>query len=161
MTLGATGSGRSDCGEPRNALFLFGSAGLVPKLTGDRDRVDAGLLPPGALVNGAMKARMDAAHRHGELVAGLAAERPWLHEPKMVRVGRFAAAEEARLPRDKTNMLAVAVAAGCPDRELALVDARGLHAARTATPVDLLIAGRCRTAATHLRHTIVGQRNRG
>ena len=166
LALGAIGSGLSGCGNvrrPRNALPFFGSAGLDPKLTRDLDRVDAGLLPPGPLVTGAMnRTVVDAAERHGEFVAGLAAERPWLHEPKMMRVGRLAAAKEARLPGDKSNMFAVAVAAGRPDRELTLVDTGGLLAVRTAAAVDLLVAGRCRFrgAGTHLRHTIVGQRNR-
>ncbi len=50
--------------------------GLSPELTGDLDGVDAGRLPPGSLVAGAMHCTMmDTAERHGEFIAGLAAER--------------------------------------------------------------------------------------
>ena len=68
---------------------------------------------------------MDATERDGEFVAGLAAERPWLHEAQMVRVRRLAAADEARLFGDVSKVLPVAVAAGRPDREFTLVDAGG------------------------------------
>ena len=61
--------------------------GLPPELTGDFDGVDAGRRPPGLLIAGAMdRAVMRAAERHREFIAGLAAERPWLHVSKMMRV---------------------------------------------------------------------------
>jgi hypothetical protein len=45
--------------------------------------IDAGRLPPNSLVAGAMdRAMMDAAARHGQLVAGLAAERSRLQVAK-------------------------------------------------------------------------------
>ena len=68
---------------------------------------------------------MDAAERDREFVAGLAAERPRLHEAQMVRVRRLAAADEARLSGDISQVLPVAVAARGGDRENALVDALG------------------------------------
>jgi hypothetical protein len=47
--------------------------GLSPQLTGDLDGVDAGRLPPGLLIAGAMdRAMMRAAERDGEFIAGLA-----------------------------------------------------------------------------------------
>jgi hypothetical protein len=49
--------------------------GLSPELPGDLDGVDAGGLPPGLLVAGAMDgAVMRAAERDGEFVARFAAE---------------------------------------------------------------------------------------
>ena len=69
--------------------------GLSPQLTGDLDGVDAGRLPPGLLIAGAMdRAMMRAAERDGEFIAGLAAERPRLQVAEMMRIGLFAAADE-------------------------------------------------------------------
>jgi hypothetical protein len=45
------------------------------------------------------------AERHRELVADPTSERARLHEAKVVRVRGFAAADEARLSRDKPQML--------------------------------------------------------
>jgi hypothetical protein len=56
-------------------------SGEFPKLAGDFERVDAGLLPPGFLVTGPMNcAMMGAAKRNGEFIAGPAAKRPRLHK---------------------------------------------------------------------------------
>ena len=55
---------------------------------------------------------MAAAERHRELVAGLAAERARLHEAQMVGIRRLAAAQQARLLGDKSQVLLVAIAAG-------------------------------------------------
>ena len=50
--------------------------GLPPELTGDLNGIDAGRLPPGLLVAGAMnRAVMRAAERDGEFVARFATER--------------------------------------------------------------------------------------
>jgi hypothetical protein len=76
--------------------------GLSPQLTGDLNGVDAGRLPPGLLVPGAMDgAVMRAAERNGEFVARFAAERPWLQVAKMMRIGLFAAADETCLLGDR------------------------------------------------------------
>ena len=57
----------------RNPTLIH--ARVLPKLAGDLERVDAGGLPPGSFVAGAMnRAVMDPAERHGELIAGLAAD---------------------------------------------------------------------------------------
>ena len=58
---------------------------------------------------------MDAAERHHKLVARLAAECARLHEPQMMRIGRFTGTQEARLLGDKSKMLLVAVAPGRAD----------------------------------------------
>src|SRR5262249_27057713 len=101
--------------------------GLSPELTGDLNGVDAGRLPPGLLVAGAMdRAVMRAAERDGEFVAGFAAERPWLQIAKMMRIGLFAAADETRLLGDITKVLRVTIAPRCRSNEHPLVDAVGL-----------------------------------
>jgi hypothetical protein len=101
--------------------------GLPPELPGDLNGVDAGRLPPGLLVAGAMDgAVMRAAERYGEFVARFAAESPRLQVAKMMRIGLFAAANEARLLGDKTQMLPVTIAPRSCKDEHALVDAVGL-----------------------------------
>src|SRR6516225_1050750 len=98
--------------------------GLSPELTGDLNRVDAGRLPPGLLVAGAMDgAVMRAAERDGEFVARFAAERPRLQVAKMMRIGLFAAASETRLLRYTTKLLSVTLAPRCRKHDFALVDA--------------------------------------
>ena len=100
--------------------------GLSPELAGDLERVDASRLPPGALVAGAMnRAVMGAAERDGEFIADLAAERPRLQVAKMMRVGWFAAADQARLLGDKAKVFLVAIATWCRNVEDAFVDAVG------------------------------------
>ena len=70
---------------------------LLPQLTGQFDGVDAGCLPPGLLVAGAMdRTVMRAAERDGEFVACFAAERPRLQVAQMMRIRLLAAANEAR-----------------------------------------------------------------
>src|SRR6516225_7072639 len=101
--------------------------GLPPELPGDLNGVDADRLPPGLLVAGAMdRPVMRAAERDGEFVARFAAERPWLQVTKMMRIGLFAAADEACLLGDVAQVLSVAIAARCGNREDALVNASGL-----------------------------------
>ena len=101
--------------------------GLSPELTGDLDGVDAGRLPPGLLVAGAMnRAVMRPAERDGEFVAHFAAERPRLQVAKMMRIRLFAAAEQARLLGNMAKVLAVTIAPRRSNDERALVDAVGL-----------------------------------
>src|SRR4029453_12087445 len=101
--------------------------GLSPELPGDLDRVDAGRLPPGLLVAGAMDgAVMRAAERDGEFIAHFAAERPRLQVAKMMRIRLFAAADETRLLGNVAKVLAVAIAPRWRNHEHALVDALGL-----------------------------------
>src|SRR5262249_58470495 len=101
--------------------------GVSPKLTGDLDGIDAGRRPPGLLIAGAMdRAMMRAAERDGEFIAGLAAERPRLQVAEMMRIGLFAAADEACLLGNVAKVLAVSIAPRCRNDEHALVDALGL-----------------------------------
>ena len=101
--------------------------GLPPELTGDFDGVDPGRRPPGLLIAGAMdRAMMRAAERDGEFIAGLAAERPRLQVAEMMRIGLFAAADEARLLGNIAKVLAVSIAPRCRNDQHAFVDALGL-----------------------------------
>src|SRR5262245_38116266 len=98
--------------------------GLPPELTGDFDRVDPGRSPPGLLIAGAMyRAMMRAAERDGEFIAGLAAERPRLQVAEMMRIGLFAAADEARLLGNVAKVLPVSITPWFGNDEHALVDA--------------------------------------
>src|SRR5215813_13793813 len=98
--------------------------GLSPELAGNLNGVDAGRLPPGLLVAGAMDgAMMRAAERDGEFVAGFAAESPRLQVAKMMRIGLFAAADETRLLGYITKVFPVPIAPRCRSNEHALVDA--------------------------------------
>ena len=97
--------------------------GLSPELTGDLNRVDAGRLPSGAFVTGAMCGPvMRAAERDREFIARLAAQRAWLHVAQMVGIGWLAAADKARLLHDIAKVLAAAIAPRGRNREHALVD---------------------------------------
>src|SRR5262245_6469311 len=100
---------------------------MLPELARDLNRIDTSSLPPCSLVAGAMNlAMMGAAQRYSEFVAGLTAERPRLGVSKMMWVRWFAAADEAWLLSDVTQMVPVAVPPRCSNREHALVDAAGL-----------------------------------
>src|SRR5215831_14782078 len=123
-------------------LLRIIESGLSPQLTGDLNGIDAGRLPPGLLVAGAMDgAVMRAAERDGEFVARFAAERPWLQVAKMMRIGLFAAADETCLLSDIAQVLSVTIAPrGCKD-EPALVDAVGLGG------VAVSFRGRCKGAS--------------
>src|SRR5205814_1434633 len=97
---------------------------MLPESTRDGDRVDAGVLPPGRLVADVVhQPVMDAAERHCELVADLAPERARLHVAQMMGVGGPAAADEARLLGDVTQVLTVAKASRHRNSQHALVDA--------------------------------------
>ena len=66
---------------------LAQSARLLPELAGNLDRVKASLLPPRALVAGAVhRAVMPATEWDRELIADLAAERARLSKAEVVRV---------------------------------------------------------------------------
>ncbi len=73
---------------------------------------------------------MDSAQRDSEFIAHFPAERPQLHEAKMVRIGRLSSAYEAGLLSDKSEMLFVAVATRLGNREDTLVDMSGLELGR-------------------------------
>ena len=68
---------------------------------------------------------MNSTERDSKFVAGLAAQGPWLHVPKMMRVGRLATAEQAGLLGNIAKMRFVAIAAGGAQGEHALIDPLG------------------------------------
>ena len=53
-------------------------------------------------------AMVQSADRHGELIADLATEGSGLGEAKVMRLGRQAAADQARLLRNELSMLRIA-----------------------------------------------------
>src|SRR5437660_11245755 len=98
---------------------------LSPESAGNPDRIDAGLLPPRALVACAMhRPMMPSAERDRELIADLAAKRPGLGKSEVVGIGGLTAAHETRLLGDVAQVLPVAVAPRSSDCEHALVGAR-------------------------------------
>ena len=79
-------------------LLPITESGLSPELAGDLNGVDAGRLPPGPLIAGAMDgAVMRAAERDRKFIACFAAERARLHKSDVMRIRGFAAAQQARL----------------------------------------------------------------
>jgi hypothetical protein len=65
---------------------------------------------------------MSAAQRNGELIAHLTAESSALCKSQMVCVRWLSAANQARVPRDKLDMIAVANSARLGQGQLAFVD---------------------------------------
>src|SRR5262249_37695228 len=99
-------------------------AGVLPELTGNLDRIDASLLPPGFFIAAAMhRAVMRAAEWDGKFITCFAAERARLHKSDVMRVRGLAAAQQARLPHHKAKVVPVAIAARRRHREHALIDA--------------------------------------
>src|SRR5262249_44545204 len=133
-------------GVGRNLSLIY--AGVFPQFTGDLVWIDAGRPPPGSLVAGTMdRAMMDTTQRHGEFVAGPAAERTRLQVTKMMRVGWPAAADETWLLGDIAKVLPVAITPWRSNGEHALVDAAGLVRVSTCGPARLLTIciGNCRS----------------
>jgi hypothetical protein len=87
-----TASGHSHAGARREISLLvvlqIMEPAFSPEVTGNLKGFDAGRLPPGMLVAGAMnRAVMRGAERDSEFVAHFAAERPRLQVAKMMRIG--------------------------------------------------------------------------
>jgi hypothetical protein len=70
-------------------------------------------------------AMMSATERDRELVADFASECPILREAQMMGIARLTPADQAGLPGDKADMLAIANAARLGMRQYRLVDRRG------------------------------------
>jgi hypothetical protein len=71
------------------------------------------------------RAVMHSAQRDSEFVARFAAERAWLHVPKMMGVRWLAATDETWLLGDVAQMLTVTISTRRSNREDALVDTAG------------------------------------
>src|SRR5579871_5043046 len=99
------------------------TARLAPKPAGDLHWVDASITPEGVFVAATMQdAVMDAAERYRKFIAHLAAERGRLRETDVVRIARFASADEARLLGDEPEVVPVAQSPRLAEGEGALVD---------------------------------------
>jgi hypothetical protein len=111
---------------------------VLPKLTGNFDRVDTGLGPPGLLVAYAVYgAVMRTAERHDIFIARFSAERAWLHKSDMMGIRGLAAAQKAGLLDDETKMVFVAIAPWRRHREYALIDAWGRTGIGLIAPTEL------------------------
>ena len=95
----------------------------APQRASNANGVDASLVPPRALVAGAMNlAVVDAAERDHEFITHPPAQRSWLHEAEVVGIGMPSPANETRLFSNKPQMLFVAMASRLCNRNNALVD---------------------------------------
>ncbi len=93
---------------------------MLPKPARNFDGIDAGSLPPGGLVAGAMRGTvMHAAEWDHKFIARFAAQRTWLHVAQMMGIGWLTATDEARLLHDVAKVLAAAIATRGRYRELA------------------------------------------
>ena len=83
----------------------------APKTCRNGKGVDPLALPPDALVATTVQfAMVQSANRNGELVADLASHRPLLRELDVVGIRRGPSADETRLRRHKSQMVAVSLA---------------------------------------------------
>src|SRR5438132_1253228 len=98
----------SNCARASSRSRAERTAAALPKLASDVDRVNAGLLPPGFLVTGAMHGTMmRATERDDKFIACFAAERARLHKPDVMRIRGLAAAQQAGLLHYKPKMVPV------------------------------------------------------
>ncbi len=102
----ADGSNGGRVVDPR----LIGSCSqrmrLQPKRAGLDGRINAGLLPPIGLVPAAVHfTMMTSAQRHGEFVADFASEGGVLRKPQVMGVARPPAANQAKLLRNRFDVL--------------------------------------------------------
>jgi hypothetical protein len=121
---GDLGLGALRCGV--GLVLALAPERVFPEPASHLKRIDAGSLPPGALVAGTMnRTMMGATERHRKLIACLATKGAWLHEPQVMSVRRLAAADQARLADYEPKMFLVAVAARHTYRQRTLVDSGG------------------------------------
>src|SRR5258708_7468881 len=118
----------SRCRSEAGLKSAITQADFSPQLTSDLDRIYADLLPPRAFIAGTVsRAVMGPAQGDREFVAHFSAERPRLHEAKMVGIGRLSPTYEAGALGNKSEMLLIAVASRLGNREGALVDMFGFN----------------------------------
>src|SRR5260370_39324630 len=103
--------------EPRRRRSKAGlksaikQADFSPQLASDLDRIYAGLLPPRAFIPGTVSlAVMGPAQGDSEFVAHFSAERPRLHEAKMVGIGGLSSTYETGLLGEQAESLLIEVA---------------------------------------------------
>ena len=96
---------------------------LQPQFTGCWGGVHAGGFPPPRFVTAAVNLTMvAAAERHRELIAHLPAQRTSLGKAQMMRIGRTAAANQARLLRHESDVLPVTNAPRLGEGEHSFID---------------------------------------
>jgi hypothetical protein len=140
---GSTRSRRGRFGIIRRSLSYSSARGrdsrpkrvrLRPQCRGDSKGIDSGPGPPFGFITAAVDlAMVDTAKRNRKLVAHLAPERRILGKPKMVRVSRPAATDQARLFADEPDMSFVAHPARLEPRQGALIDCRPFRAGEWST----------------------------
>ena len=97
--------------------------GLLPEATGDLQRLEFALLPPGWFIAGLVqRAVMAATKRHRELVADLHADGARLGKAEMVGIAGSPVTDEAWLRGHKVEMRPVADPLRLRDGKGALVD---------------------------------------
>ena len=80
-----------------------------PQGTSGNGRINAGFFPPCRFIATAVNLPMMAtAQGNSELIADLAAKRPWLRKSQMMSIRRAAAADETRLLGNQLNVIPVA-----------------------------------------------------
>jgi hypothetical protein len=120
------------------------NARLLPKLAGNFNWINAGLLPPSLFIADTVNcAVMDAAEWNCEFITRLAAERSGLHESQVMRIGWLAAAKEARLLRHEAQVFLVAVASRGAQGEHALIDPSSFMAIAAAASPEGFGSRRC------------------
>src|ERR1019366_7419226 len=115
-----------------------------PKRERNRHRIDIETAPPRCLVTVPVKlAMMQATNRNSELIADFASQRARLCKTKMMRIGRFAAADDTCLLGHEFEVVLVAQANGFPLLvDLAPIDRRTRRSRRIAwnrkqAPIEL------------------------
>jgi hypothetical protein len=89
-----------------------------PKRARNRHRIDIASRPPCRLITLPVKfAMVKATNRNRELIADFASQRTRLRKAKMMRIGRLAAAHDARLLGHEFEVVLVAQANGFACRE--------------------------------------------
>jgi|SRR6185437_7121315 len=96
---------------------------LFPELSGDAQRIDFKVVPPGDFVADLVQLPvMAATERHRELIAHFDTKRARLSEAEMMRVAGVASADDARLRGDKPKVRLVAPALWLGQREGAFIN---------------------------------------
>ena len=99
---------------------------LFPKPSGDVQRLDLPILPPGHLIAGLMQLPMMASAKgDGEFVADFHADGARLGEPQVMRVAGLSSTDQARLGRNEVEVRPITYALWLRDRKGAFVDPTG------------------------------------
>ena len=101
---------------------------VQPQLASGKERINAYLFPPCALVTATVQlTMMSTAKRNSEFVANFACQGGALCKAQVMSISRTAAADEARLLGDLSRVLPVAQSARLGKRQDAFVDTARLR----------------------------------